>query len=229
MKKGLFVYGASGRMGQEVLKIAEASTLFEPLGGYSRAQPLKPTRAPDVIVDFSLPQALDSLCQMVSEQGSSLVSGTTGFNAAQLGQLRDLGKKVPVFWSANMSFGVYIMCKLTETLAKYSDLYKFHIEETHHIHKKDKPSGTALMIEAAAHRSTKHLEDTLSHREGEVFGTHSFFATSSREKLEIRHEALDRGLFAQGAIDVANWIVDQKPGFYVMDDFFDFLSKRTNS
>ncbi len=229
MKKGLYVFGLSGRMGQEVLKIAESSPLFEPLGGFSRTEPMKPSRAPDVIVDFSLPQALDSLCQMVSEQGSSLVSGTTGFNAAQLNQLRDLGKKVPVFWSANMSFGVYIMCKLTETLAKYSDLYKFHIEETHHIHKKDKPSGTALMIEAAARKSTKQLEDTLSHREGEVFGTHSFFAISSREKLEIRHEALDRGLFAQGAVDVASWIVDQKPGFYVMEDYFESLSRRANS
>jgi len=179
-------------------------------------------------VDFSLPQALDSLCHLVLEQGSSLVSGTTGFSADQLNQLRDLGKKVPVFWSANMSFGVFIMCKLAEELAKYEHLYKFHIEETHHIHKKDKPSGTALMIASAAQKSTQELGDTISHREGEAFGVHSFFATSSREKLEIRHEALDRGLFAQGAVDVASWIVDQKPGFYVMDDYFKSLSKDAN-
>ena len=84
------------------------------------------------------------------------------------------------------------------------------------------------MIASAAQKSTQELGDTISHREGEAFGVHSFFATSSREKLEIRHEALDRGLFAQGAVDVASWIVDQKPGFYVMDDYFKSLSKDAN-
>ncbi len=221
MSISVFIFGESGRMGQEVRKIVENTAGLDFVGGYSAQNPqLKPTKKPDVVVDFSLPETLPQLSNFILDQQCALVSGTTGWSEKQFSTLQTLGQSNSVFWSANMSFGVYLMCQLTEMLAKFHQFYGFHIEETHHIHKKDKPSGTALIIEKAARRSTTDLEPTLSLREGEVFGIHRFIATSKNEKIEIRHEAHNRSLFAQGAVDVAQWLVQQKAGFYNMDDFF---------
>ncbi len=133
--------------------------------------------------------------------------------------MKEMGGKVPVFWSANMSFGIYLMIKLTEKLAKYKKFYKYKIEETHHVHKKDKPSGTALILEKAAKNFTS-LEPVVSHRKEDIFGIHRFIAFSENEQLEICHQAFNRKLFAQGAVDISAWLCEQPAGFYVMEDFF---------
>jgi 4-hydroxy-tetrahydrodipicolinate reductase len=216
----IFVFGLSGRMGQEVKKITEDNPALRLVGGTSRSQPTQPSVTPHLVIDFSLPESLDSLVQLIHEHKAPLVSGTTGLTPDQKAMLKQLGNEVPVFWSANMSFGVYLMCQLTEMLARYDGMYHYQIEETHHIHKKDKPSGTAIMIEQAAGKSTQKLKPTISLREGEVFGEHRFIARSDNELLEIRHEALSRSLFAQGAVDIGRWLVKQRPGYYEMSDFF---------
>ncbi len=221
MSTSVFIFGESGRMGQEVKTIVNNTEGLEFVGGFSAQNPdLNPQQKPDVVIDFSLPETRPQLVDFVNQQGCGLVSGTTGFKQDDFKALKELGQNAPVFWAANMSFGVYLMCQLTEMLAKYQDFYKFHIEETHHVHKKDKPSGTAIIIENSAKKSTDQLQPTVSHREGEVFGIHRFIASSNNENLEIKHEAHNRSLFAQGAVDVAQWVVDQSPGFYGMDDFF---------
>lgn len=227
MKKSVFIFGMTGRMGQEVGRLVRESKDLQLAGGFSRKNPvLKATVPPDIIIDFSLPESLDSLTQFVKDHQSCLVSGTTGFNDEQMARLQELGETNPVFWSANMSFGVYLMSQLVETLAKYHQFYEYFIEETHHIHKKDKPSGTALIIERAAKKSTQKINPILSHREGEIFGIHRFIALSENERLEIQHEAFNRSLFAQGAIDVGKWLMLQPPGFYTMEDFFKNISNR---
>lgn len=221
MKTSIFVFGQTGRMGEEVLKRIAADENLSFIGGYSRSNPqIELEHSPDLVIDFSLPASLPELVAFAKKYNVPVVSGTTGYSDAEKKQLKELGSQIPVFWAANMSFGVYLMCQLTEMLARYERFYEYRIEETHHIHKKDKPSGTALIIEEAARKSTEKLKPTLSHREGEVFGIHSFFANSNDETLEIKHEAKNRGLFAQGALDVGKWLIDQKPGFYNMDDFF---------
>ncbi len=221
MSISVFVFGQSGRMGQEVIKRIDSDPQLSFAGGFSKATE-EPTfnSNPDLIVDFSLPEGTRRLVSFAKDHNLPLVSGTTGLSDEDKNLLKELGNTVPVFWAANMSFGVYLMCQLTETLARYEKFYDFKIEETHHVHKKDKPSGTALIIEEAVRKSTTQLQPTLSHREGEVFGIHSFFANSKDETLEIRHEAKNRGLFAQGALDIGKWLIDQEPGFYSMDDFF---------
>ena len=207
-------------MGQEVAKIAKSTTNLSLAGGLSEEN-LNPTleQSPDIIIDFSLPENLPNLISFAKNHNSCVVSGTTGFSESEFTQFKKLANDRAVFWSANMSFGVFLMCQLTQKLAQYNELFKFHVEETHHIHKKDKPSGTAIMVEEAAKKSTNTLEPTVSHREGEVFGIHRFVATSENESLEIRHEAFNRSLFAQGAVDAGMWLCQQKPGFYSMEDF----------
>lgn len=221
MKKNVFIFGISGRMGQEIASIVDRNSTLNLIGGYSKEQTnLDLETAPDIVIDFSLPETFDSLKTFIQKYQPALVSGTTGLSDNQKQELTELGNVAPVFWAANMSFGVYLMCKLTETLAQYQQFYNYHIEETHHVHKKDKPSGTALIVEDAARKSTSKLGETVSLREGEVFGIHSFIAESPNERLEIKHEAHNRGLFAQGAVDISMWLSQQPKGFYTMDDFF---------
>lgn len=206
-------------MGQEVAKIVESHPNLKLIGGLSEGNPdpnLK--ESPELVIDFSLPGNLPSLVRFIHKHSSKLVSGTTGLSTEEFSDLKRLGDTTSVFWSANMSFGVYLMCQLTEQLARYQRLYQFHVEETHHVHKKDKPSGTALMVESAARKSTDELKPTVSHREGEVFGIHSFIANSKNESLEVRHEAFNRTLFAQGAVDAGLWLLKKEAGYYGMDD-----------
>lgn len=222
--KTVFIFGISGRMGQEVATIVEKTKGLKLIGGYSRANKnMNLPESPDIVIDFSLPETFSDLQAFIKTHNSCLVSGTTGVGDEQRTVIKKLSESVPVFWAANMSFGIYLMSKLTETLAKYDKLYSYQIEETHHIHKKDKPSGTAIIIEDAAKKSTSKLKPTISYREGEVFGIHRFSASSPNEKLEISHEAFNRGLFAQGAVDVSIWLSQQTPGLYKMDDFFQGL------
>lgn len=221
MKKSVFIFGETGRMGQEIISIVNADDSLEYAGGFSREKGINQVLPKtDIIIDFSLPETLPTLIEYTTKTQAALVSGTTGLQSGDFEKLKTLGKISPVFWAANMSFGVYLMCQLTEMLAKYESFYRFSIEETHHIHKKDKPSGTALIVAEAAKRSTDKLETIDSIREGEVFGIHRFMANSKNESIEIRHEAFNRGLFAQGAVDISKWVVEQQPGFYSMDDFF---------
>jgi 4-hydroxy-tetrahydrodipicolinate reductase len=198
MSLKVFVFGETGRMGQEVKNLVENNSQMEFVGGFSLQNPnLNPEVKPDVVVDFSLPQTLPQLTEfMANHPETSIVSGTTGWTPKEFESFKKIGTQSTVFWSANMSFGVYLMCQLTEMLARYDRFYKFHVEETHHIHKKDKPSGTAIIIENAAKKSTDLLGETLSYREGEVFGIHHFIGESENEKLQITHEAFNRSLFA---------------------------------
>lgn len=226
MKKKVFLFGISGRMGQELKAQIDASSDLICMGGYSKENKSPQlSGSPDIIVDFSLPEAFDDLCAFKEKfPFAALVSGTTGLSEEQKKKLKAMGKEAPVFWAANMSFGVFLMSKLTEYLASFSEQYNLHIEETHHVHKKDKPSGTAIIIENAAKKKTTSLGPTISHREGEVFGIHRFIASNEFESLEIRHEANSRGLFAKGALDVGRWLVEKAPGFYDMDDYFENFS-----
>ena len=219
-KKSVFIFGKTGRMGREVEKIVRKTPSLHLVGGMTnKSEDIKIDLSPDIVIDFSLPQAFDSLKNFIKKHNSCLVSGTTGLRETQKKQLEEMGKKVPVFWSANMSFGIYIMIKITEKLARYNKFYKYRIEETHHTHKKDKPSGTSLIIEKAAKKFT-NPDPIISYRKDEVFGIHRFIAVSENEQLEICHRALNRKLFAHGAINISLWLCEQSAGFYSMEDFF---------
>lgn len=218
IKVGLF--GASGRMGQEIISVLAASKDMEfSLGVGSKDKvDAKKAKQLDVWIDFSTPEALDSVIKQAILHKTPLVCGTTGLNEKQKKSLQSAAKVIPVLWSSNMSLGVAV---LNEALKVFSSLknFDYQIEEIHHIHKKDKPSGTALTLQENLQKAVgKKLPEPVGIRGGGVFGVHKIFAMSEEEVLTFEHTALNRSVFAKGAVQAARWTASQKPGFYAMKD-----------
>ena len=185
----------------------------------------------DVVIDFSRPEALSSVCAYVRRTGTPLLSGTTGYTEAQKAELFALGSTAPVLWSANFSLGVAVLYRALRTI---SDVLKpdFDIEitETHHNQKADAPSGTAkLLVEAIdpAHALTpvygregncgKRGKDEIgvhALRGGTVAGTHSVHFFGPDEELEFTHRAASRQIFVNGALHMARLLPGQPAGVY---------------
>ena len=216
MSLTLVVSGGNGRMGQQVQKLASDSNQFAQVYPVSRFKDFNKTG--DVVIDFSLPEALDDLIKYCEKHKTPLVSGTTGLNSDQINELKKLSRSVPVLWSPNMSLGVMVVSKMIQELKTLSD-WKIQISETHHIHKKDSPSGTAIRLKELVEAAVGHEIDPIdAKREGEVIGDHQILIQGPFEEISIEHRATDRRIFAQGAIRAAIWLVNQKPGFYSLQD-----------
>lgn len=172
----------------------------------------------DVVIDFSTPERLRAVAEHCASAGRALVSGTTGLDPATQDALNEAARQVPVVHAANMSIGINLLLYLVENTAnKLPDEWRVHIEETHHQHKRDAPSGTALALGAVVERLRGPATvDYTSHREGEAIGQHEVRFESAGERLLLGHEALDRGIFATGALRAAHWVVQQPPGLYGM-------------
>ncbi|MBI1953775.1 MAG: 4-hydroxy-tetrahydrodipicolinate reductase [Candidatus Omnitrophica bacterium] len=181
------------------------------------------------LIEFTTAGATVEHARYASAAGVPMVIGTTGFDPSQMEELRSLAARIPIFWSANMSLGVVILRQALRSLAdgyrKFGLLDKAAIalSETHHVRKKDKPSGTAKLLAQEIFRAAgRKIQDQEieARRIGEVVGIHSVSFVTPAEKISIQHEALDRRLFAQGALWAAQafqafW---KKPGWYEMDD-----------
>jgi len=232
MKKKLKVglVGASGRMGQEITEILKTKDHLElylavcrsaSLGEftYTRQTPQCPeAKDVDVWVDFSSPELLKKLLQVALKNKTPVVSGTTGLSSTDLGALKRAAKSIPVLWASNMSLGVAV---LTEALSVFSRIsnFDFQIEEFHHNRKKDKPSGTAKSLqEKLEHEVGRKLPEPLAIRGGGIFGVHKVHAMAEEEHLVFEHMALNRAVFARGAIEAALWLCSKKKGYYSMRD-----------
>lgn len=216
----LIVYGATGRMGGQVLDLAKDQNAFKKVHPVRRLEEFNGKG--DVVIDFSLPQAMNDLIRFCKEKKVPLVSGTTGLNENHMSALQDLSKTVPVLWSPNMSLGIMVITRCLRELRLLSD-WQFKISETHHVHKKDKPSGTALRLKEELEKAIgRKIEEPESQRVGEVIGDHQVKALGPFEEISIEHKATDRRIFAQGAIQAALWIVGKEPGFYSLQDLLDF-------
>lgn len=195
----------------------------------------------DVAIDFSRPQAAVTNLMACKEAGIPVVCGTTGWlqeweNVTYAFKMA----KGTFFYASNFSLGVNIFFALNRNLAqmmqKYSHIYTPSVKEIHHIHKLDAPSGTGLTIANDIIRTLPNLEgwaltqendniDTTNtlpidaQRIGEVIGTHIVHYTSAIDTLKIEHEAHNRQGFAAGAVAAAEWLVQQQPGIYNMNDF----------
>lgn len=185
----------------------------------------------DVVIDFSRPEALAEVASYVRRTGTPLLSGTTGYTAGQLEQLRSLGTEAPVLWSANFSLGVAV---LVRALQAVSDVLKpdFDIEitETHHNQKADAPSGTAKLLlsaidpagelrpvygrEGNCGRRQKDEVGIHALRGGTVAGTHTVHFFGLDEELEFTHRAASRQIFASGAVHIARMLPGKTPGVY---------------
>lgn len=191
---------------------------------------------PDVIIDFSVPEASFKILEFAKKNKIPAVIATTGFTDDELKRVREYGKEIPIFQSYNMSYSVSVMCKLVAELAKKFENSDIEIVETHHRRKIDSPSGTALLlansINEALDGKMEYEYDRHSKREkrkdneigihsirgGTESGTHSVIFFGDDESLEITHRATSRVVFADGAIKAAKFLSHKDPGVYTMKD-----------
>jgi 4-hydroxy-tetrahydrodipicolinate reductase len=223
------VNGALGRMGARILALAKDSKDLEIAGAFDAggtklsADALK-SKGRGVLIDFSSPEGTLAAADAASQAGWALVVGTTGLDAKQSEALKKAAQAVPVVVSSNMSIGVNVVLALLAMASKkLPPDFKVEMSEAHHVHKKDAPSGTALMLakEIAAARPMDFAALSKSiHviREGEIIGDHSVSFAGPEETIEIKHHAKSRDIFAQGALTAAKFAAEKKPGLYSMRD-----------
>ena len=228
LKIGLF--GGSGKMGAfvETVVVEKKQTPYLFVGKNKSnhfdfsVQDLKNTEAEilkdvDVWIDFTSADGLMDLLDY-SDSKTPIVSGSTGLSEKQFSILKKASQQRPVFWASNMSIGLWAFRKALESFSIVSD-FDFAIEEIHHTQKKDKPSGTALTLHKDLEKSVnKKIEMPQAHRLGGVYGIHTVYAASENEIITFQHQALNRKVFAEGALKAAIWLVEQKNGFYSMND-----------
>lgn len=193
----------------------------------------------DVLVDFTLVEPCLHHVEIARNLGKAVVIGTTGFNEAQKQQIRELSKSIPIVLAPNTSIGITLCLHLLQQIApileQESDI---EIIETHHRHKIDSPSGTALRLgEVIAESLGRDLSECAVYgrqgvdeprerstigfstvRGGDVVGDHTVLFASEGERLELTHKASSRMTFAIGAIRAAKWLSNQPPGLYDMRD-----------
>ncbi|MEZ0392665.1 MAG: 4-hydroxy-tetrahydrodipicolinate reductase [Pseudobdellovibrionaceae bacterium] len=229
-KMRVAVFGASGRMGQEIAHLVSESSTMVPALGISKdgkaphflkagkKLDAKDFKEIDVLIDFSSAEIFQSAVAFAIENKIPLISGTTGISEKDFKVLKKAQESIPVLWAPNMSLGVATLVKALEALTAISN-YDFQIEETHHRHKKDKPSGTALLLQQKLESVVgRKLPDPLALRGGGVFGVHQVQIMGESETLTFEHRALNRRLFAEGALIAAQWLVKQKKGLYTLQD-----------
>lgn len=231
-KTRIAVNGAAGRMGTRILALAEASGEFEVVGRFDASAEKLSTAAlkkngNGVLIDFSSPTGTLEAVSCAESAGWGLVVGTTGLEMKEHDALKKATAKIPVVVSSNMSVGVSLVIELLEMLSKRApEDFKIEITEAHHVHKKDAPSGTAIMLLSAIagakrwdkKRVAEEKTRIRSIREGEIVGDHSVLFSAPAETIEIRHHARSRDIFAGGSLVAARFAASVKPGLYGMRD-----------
>ncbi|HRO66937.1 MAG TPA: dihydrodipicolinate reductase C-terminal domain-containing protein [Pseudobdellovibrionaceae bacterium] len=224
------VFGSGGRMGKEILGLLEKHDRLEAFLGVDRQgrpsgfqKTVTDLEAPeakevDVWIDFSTISAFDEILHFVRTTKKPLVSGTTGLSDAQKSELRKTANESPVLWASNMSLGVAVLNQALKLFAQLEG-FDFQIEEIHHNRKKDNPSGTALTLQETLVQAVgKKVPAPFGIRGGGVYGVHKVWAFSDEEQLMFEHQALNRSVFARGALRAAEWLSSRGPGYYGMQD-----------
>lgn len=211
----------AGRMGRSIAARIAARDDLVLAGTWSRGGDLAAIAADaDVIIDFSLPVATDKVLDAVAALRKPLVCGVTGLNAAQMQRLDAVAGEVPLVYDRNMSQGITVLeAVVRQVSAALDGNFSVEIEEVHHVHKQDAPSGTALKLGEAVTDAGKHGEIRYqSERTGEVPGDHRVIFRSPTEVLTLGHSVSTRDVFADGALRAARWVQGRPPGRYSMRD-----------
>ena len=257
MKKiNLAISGCLGRMGQQLIKssknnknfrlvaLTENKAISKKIAGIkldvNTEEAFKKT---DVIIDFTVPNCTLDILKIASKLKKRVVIGTTGFNQKEEALIKKFSKTIPILKAGNMSLGVNLLMYLTEIASKsLNEEYLSKVFEVHHKHKKDYPSGTALMLgKGIADGKNKNLYNLMgkkflnkksfpygkkinfnSIRKGEIIGEHEVTFSSGKEIIKLNHEAFDRALYSDGALTAAKWLINKKPGLYSMRDLLNF-------
>ena len=233
--KSLGIIGANGRMGRAVETLADGR--YRVAGRIILDSPAYETLAGcDAVIDFSAGPALIASLPHVRD-GVPLVSGTTGLSDREEAAIRDSAQRLPILRSGNFSLGIAVLTQLAKQAAGILGAgWDVEILEMHHRHKADAPSGTALMLgEAVAKGRDISLSDKATHirggkrredgdvgfavlRGGGIYGLHEVRIISESEMITLGHQALNRDVFADGALAAVDWLAGQRPGLYAMDD-----------
>lgn len=230
----LGIAGACGRMGRRIFELAATDRDFEltlalekkgtPMIGKDLGK-LKISSSPDgiflidVFIDFTIPEATELNLDYVAKYKKALVIGTTGLNNAQLGKVEEVSRIVPVVYSVNMSVGVNVLFAMLPEIAKrLGPDYGIEIVEAHHKAKKDAPSGTAKKLGQILSDTTKREIPIHAIRLGDIVGDHTIIFCGNSERIEIKHQAHSRALFAVGALKAAKWVFGKPAGLYSMQD-----------
>ena len=257
MKKiNLAISGCMGRMGQQLIESSKKnnnfklSALTENKLVKKKIYGIKPElnsknafKKADVIIDFTTPECTLEILKIAAKLKKRVLIGTTGFNQNQEKIIKTYSKKIPILKAGNMSLGINLLMYLTEIASKsLNEEYLSKIFEVHHKHKKDYPSGTALMLgKGIADGKNKSLYNLIgkkflnkksfpygnkinfnSIRKGEIIGEHEVKFSSGKEIITLNHEAFDRALYSDGALTASKWLVKKRPGLYSMRDLLNF-------
>jgi len=168
----------------------------------------------DVAIDFSQPDGFDGILALCRSRGVALVSGTTGLSELQREAMRLAAADIPLLWASNFSLGVAVLGDLARRAARYLPGWDINIVETHHVHKKDAPSGTAITLADAVAEGCGLRPEIHSLRDGEVVGEHLVRLVGVSELLELRHDASNRDVFARGALVAAVALNGQPAGYH---------------
>lgn len=268
---GIVVTGASGRMGQMLIRVIGESGAANLVGAVERAghdwigadlgeamgsaangvrvtdDPVEAFAKAQAVIDFTAPAATLEFAALAAQARAVHVIGTTGMTADDIAALEPASRHCPQVRAGNMSLGVNLLVQLTRQVAAALDAdFDVEIIESHHGHKVDAPSGTALMLgEAAAEGRGVSLDDVRDSgrdgitgarkrgdigfsaiRGGDIVGEHDVLFAAAGERIVLRHMATDRGIFARGALKAALWGQDKAPGQYDMMDVLGISADR---
>ena len=257
MKKiRLLVTGCMGRMGQQIIKsvkkdknfkltaLTENRKINKKINGVKvELNNEKLFKNVDLIIDFTIPKCTFQVLKIATKLKKRVVIGTTGFTKKEENLIKNFSKKIPILKAGNMSLGINLLMYLTEIASSsLGKNFLSKIFEIHHRHKKDYPSGTALMLgKGIAVGKNKSFYSLLgkkylnkktfpyskkinfnSVRKGEIIGEHEVKFSSGKEIITLNHEAFDRALYSEGALTAAKWLINKKPGLYSMRNLMNF-------
>jgi len=257
MKKiNLAITGCVGRMGQQIIKSARSDKNFKivaltenriinkKIGGIKPSLNTEQAfKKANLIIDFTVPKCTFEVLKIAVKLKKRVVIGTTGFSKKEENIIKKYSRKIPILKAGNMSLGINLLMYLTEITSKsLGDNFLSKVFEVHHKHKKDHPSGTALMLgKGIAVGKKKDFYKLMgkkyfnkktfpygrkinfnSIRKGEVVGNHKVFFSTGKETITLDHEAFDRALYSEGAFTAARWLMGKKPGLYSMRDVLNF-------
>ena len=252
----LAITGCMGRMGQQLIKTAKKDKSIQLVsltenrlikrkvsGIIPELNTEKALNKADVVIDFTSPECTFEVLKIASKLKKRVIIGTTGFSKKEEQLIEKFSKTIAILKAGNMSLGINLLMYLTEmTSSSLGNNYLSKVFEVHHKHKKDYPSGTALMLgRGVANGKNKNFYKMMgkkflnkknfpygkkinfnSIRRGEVIGEHEVTFSNGKEIITLNHEAFDRTLYSEGAMTAAKWIMDKKSGLYSMRNVLNF-------
>ena len=252
----LAISGCMGRMGQQIIRSSKSDKNFKlvtatenriinkKVGGIKPdLNTISAFKRANIIIDFTTPKCTFEILKIASKLKKRVVIGTTGFTKKEEKLIEKYSKNIPILKAGNMSLGINLLMYLTEITSKsLGNTFLSKVFEVHHRHKKDYPSGTAIMLgKGIAIGKNKNFYKLIgkkylnkksfpygkkinfsSLRKGEVIGEHEVKFSSGKEIITLNHEAFDRALYSEGALTAAKWLMRKKAGFYSMRSLMNF-------